>query len=159
MSDNKLLKYRKPKIKKKKLKLNLFFNDLEFVNYLDENFNEQILLAQGCCGTCFSCSDIVYKKSIRPLEYVLSKVGKIRGISFQWKKTNNSLGIVKNKKQIGVIAQEIEQVYPELVEVAGNNVKVVDYSKLAAVLIEAVKELNRENNLLKKRIETLENKF
>ena len=53
-------------------------------------------------------------------------------------------------------AQEVEKVYPELVQSPANGYKSVDYTKLTAVLIEAVKELKKENETLKKRVEALE---
>ena len=45
------------------------------------------------------------------------------------------------KKDIGVIAQEVEKIFPEIVETRENGYKAVDYPKLTAVLIESIKEL------------------
>lgn len=155
MIRKKRLIYRKPKIKTKKIKLNLFFSaDDQFRDFfLTEQYQGQLL---ACCGTCFSCSDNKFKKKIKPLKKVLSKVEKIHGVSFQWNTTNKIMGMIKNQHQIGVIAQDVEQVFPELVASWGGGYKAVDYAKLSAVLIEAVKELKNENNLMKKRIEQLE---
>ena len=53
---------------------------------------------------------------------------------------------------IGVIAQEVEEVYPEFVSEGEDGIKSVDYSKMVAVLIEAVKELTEEVNTLKSQL-------
>ena len=64
----------------------------------------------------------------------------------------------KDKRHIGVIAQELERVYTELVfEHENTNIKSVNYNGLSAILIECVKELKTENNLLKQRLTVLEN--
>ena len=67
----------------------------------------------------------------------------IRGVSFNW----NS----DDRKSVGVIAQEVEKVLPELIGSTEDNMKTVNYNGLIGVLIEAVKELS-------KRVEELENK-
>ena len=149
--------YHKPKIKSKKIKLNLFFSaEDQYGDFFSaEQFQGQIL---ACCGTCWSCSDKTFKKKIIPLKNVLPKIEKIHGVSFQWNTTNKIMGMKADQDQIGVIAQEVEQVFPELVASWGERYKAVDYAKLSAVLIEAVKELKKENNLMKKRIDQLERK-
>ena len=60
------------------------------------------------------------------------------------------------QKEIGVVAQEVESVFPELVASSAEGYKSVDYAKLTAVLIEAVKELKTENESLNRRLQTLE---
>jgi hypothetical protein len=61
------------------------------------------------------------------------------------------------ERKIGVIAQELEQEYPELVATDDLGMKSVTYANLTAVLIEAVKGLKAENDALKLRLERLEN--
>jgi hypothetical protein len=58
--------------------------------------------------------------------------------------------------KIGVIAQELEQEYPELVATDKDGMKSVAYANLTAVLIEAIKDLKHENSALRSRIELLE---
>ena len=65
----------------------------------------------------------------------LEKVLNLRGISYEWKAQNET------SKQIGVVAQEVEAIYPELVHTSESGYKSVSYSKLVAPLIEAVKEI------------------
>ena len=88
----------------------------------------------------------------------------LRGVSYNWKDKDKSL-----KNQIGVIAQEVEEVYPEFVHTNDEGYKSVNYSQMVAVLIEAVKELNAkvetlasENSDLKAeltKVNTLEEKI
>jgi endosialidase-like protein len=109
------------------------------------------------CTNLHETSDVRLKKNIRPLTQVLDKVEKLRGVSFQWKRLDMSKNAKVNRKQIGVIAQEVEAVFPELVAENDEGFKSVEYTKLTAVLIEAVKELKAENEKLQQRIEMLEN--
>lgn len=114
-------------------------------------------------------SDKNLKKDIKPLEGALEKLTKINGYSFNWKSNG--------KKDIGVVAQEVEKVFPELVgeskNVNGDTSKTVQYGNFIAPIIEAVKELatqqkeqNKEieelkeqNKNLQKRLEVLEKKM
>jgi hypothetical protein len=98
-------------------------------------------------------SDVRLKKHIKPIKNALDNVTHLRGITFRWKDKK------KDKKQLlGVIAQELETVFPEVVSTDNNGYKSVDYSSLVAPLIEAVKELKAENEALKERLEALEKK-
>ena len=69
----------------------------------------------------------------------MEKLEQINGVSYYWKTQNFPEKGFEDKKQIGVIAQELEAVYPELVITDADGYKTVDYPKLTAVLIEAVK--------------------
>ena len=89
-------------------------------------------------------SDINLKENIQPIGCALNKTAKIRGVTFDWKKCG--------KNSIGVIAQEVESVFPQLVTLEGDGYKTVKYDNMVAVLVEAVKEL-------KIRVETLENQL
>ena len=101
-------------------------------------------------GTLTQNSDLRLKSDIQPLEDSLAKVIKLRGVSYIMKADE-----AKDRK-IGVIAQELEQEYPELVSTNGEGLKSVAYANLTAVLIEAVKGLKAENDALKSRLEKLE---
>ena len=96
-------------------------------------------------GDINSTSDINLKKDIAPVENALDKICKINGVEFEWKNTN--------QKSIGVIAQEIESILPELVtnmiDNNENEIKTVNYNGLIGVLIEAVKELKNDIDELK----------
>jgi hypothetical protein len=101
-------------------------------------------------------SDVRAKTNIRQLDGVLDKLVCIHGVSFDWTESSQVLG-GSRRSSIGVIAQEVETVFPEFVSEYGDlGYKAVDYSGLSAVLIEAVKELKTENNELRSRVQVLE---
>jgi hypothetical protein len=87
-----------------------------------------------------STSDINLKENIKTVENAIETVSSLRGVSFDWKENG--------KSSYGVIAQELEEVLPELVK--QGEVKSVNYNGIIGVLIEAVKELSAEVEELKK---------
>jgi len=87
-------------------------------------------------------SDINLKENIRPIENSLDKILQINGVEFDWKETH--------QPSVGVIAQEIEKVFPSLVKTSEN--KSVNYNGLIGVLIEAIKEQQKQIDELKKLI-------
>jgi hypothetical protein len=101
-------------------------------------------------------SDGRLKTNVIQLTNVVTQLAKVRGVSFNWNEASRPLVSSTGRREIGVIAQEVEAVFPEVVTSWGDNYKAVDYGKLSAVLIEAVKELKAENDSLKQRIEALE---
>lgn len=100
------------------------------------------------CGVLV-CSDIRYKKNILPLQNMLSKVMQLNGVSYYFKKEEFKDKNFNNNKQVGLIAQEVEKIYPELVQTDLEGFKSIDYAKLTPILIEAIKELKQQNDTLK----------
>ena len=96
----------------------------------------------------FASSDERLKDNIIPIRNPNEKIKQIGGYTFDW---NDKHEIFKGKKDIGVVAQEIEKVLPEIVETKDNGFKAVNYEKIVALLIESNKELI-------KRVEELESK-
>jgi len=96
----------------------------------------------------FNSSDIRFKTNIKPIENALEKVESINGVEFDWIPDPINHGYEGH--DIGVIAQEVEKVVPELVRTRSTGYKAVKYDKLVAVLIEAIKELKKEIDNLKK---------
>jgi hypothetical protein len=91
-------------------------------------------------ATDFNCaSDAKLKTNIQPIENPLEKVSQINGVSFNW--------IEDNKPSIGVIADELQNVLPELV--SDTDPKTVNYNGLIGLLIECVKQQQEEINTLK----------
>ena len=84
--------------------------------------------------SCFS--DINLKKNIVTIDGALDKLDGIRGVYHDWINTKQS-----EDRQIGVIAQEVQAVYPELVHENENGYLTVNYPKLTAVLLQSIKEL------------------
>ncbi|MDD5587317.1 MAG: tail fiber domain-containing protein, partial [Alphaproteobacteria bacterium] len=93
----------------------------------------------------YNTSDARLKHDIKPIESPLEDLSKIRALSFSM---NGS-----NEKKLGVIAQEVEKVYPELIQRLGNGYMSVDYFGLIGPLIGAVQELKAQNDVLKKTTE------
>jgi len=90
--------------------------------------------------TAYYSSDERLKENFAPLAGALDKVKAIGGYEFDWKEGIEDV-VSKTGHDIGVKAQELQAQYPELVHERDNGYLAVDYIKLNAVLIEAVKEL------------------
>ena len=89
----------------------------------------------------FNCaSDSRLKKNIVPLDGALEQIDHIRGVYHNWNDARQS-----KDRQIGVIAQEMQSVYPELVQLGGNGFLSVNYPKLTAVLLQSIKELKHRH--------------
>jgi hypothetical protein len=102
-------------------------------------------------------SDERFKTNVVPLTDVLGKLDSIRGIVFDWNELYGSLGRSTGRREIGVIAQDVEKVFPELVSAWDEQgYKAVDYGRLTGVLVEAIKELKAKNESLERRLEALE---
>lgn len=101
-------------------------------------------------------SDSRLKTAVVPLAGVLEKVESLQAISYQWNETAKRMGYDPARPQIGVIAQEVEAVFPELVTLGANGYRSVDYGRLSAVLLEAIKELKAQSEALKARVKALE---
>lgn len=92
------------------------------------------------CTDIDSTSDINLKTNIKPIDDPLAKVMQLNGVSFDWKETQ--------QPSMGVIAQELEKVFPELVKQSDSH-KSVNYNGLIGVLIEAIKEQQKQIEELK----------
>lgn len=105
--------------------------------------------------TAFSGSDRNLKENIVPIENALEKVKKINGVTYDWKddyieKRGGEDGVYVRKNDVGVIAQEIEEILPQIVTEREDGTKAVKYERIVALLIEAVKDLSAEIDELKK---------
>ena len=98
----------------------------------------------------FASSDERLKENVVSIENAVKKVEAIGGYTYNWIPMEG-VHVYGDMKDVGVIAQEVEKVLPELVSDRENGYKAVKYDKLTAVLIEAVKELSE-------RVKTLEGK-
>lgn len=96
-------------------------------------------------------SDIKLKTNIKPLENSLNKVLQLRGVEYD--RTDYEI------HQIGMIAQEVEQVMPDLVQEDSEGTKVLHYQNLTAVLVEAIKEQQEQINTLKQTVQELSTKL
>ena len=99
-------------------------------------------------------SDRSLKENIKPINNALDKVMQINGVTFDWKQeVIDDMGgeddYFVRKHDVGVIAQEVEAVLPEVVAERDDGIKAVKYEKLVALLIEAVKQLKHELDEIK----------
>jgi len=102
-------------------------------------------------------SDARLKKDVTPLSASLNRVLKLRGVTHGWNEDAQALGISgTDRVSIGFIAQEVEQIVPELVSENEQGYLTVNYAKMAPLLVEGIKEqqsqiegLQRENDQLK----------
>ncbi len=102
--------------------------------------------ASGSLGTC---SDKRFKTNIEQFKGSLDKILQLRAVSFDWRYDEFPQRRFSKERQIGFIAQEIKDVFAELVSTDEEGYYVVDYIKLTPVLVEAIQELKSENDDLK----------
>jgi hypothetical protein len=99
-------------------------------------------------------SDARFKTNVRPIGAALASVLALRGVRYEW----NALGVQHGGKagapQVGLIAQELEKVYPELVSTDKDGYKAVNYAQLTPVLLEALKEQQAQIEALKREATT-----
>jgi hypothetical protein len=117
-------------------------------------------------------SDIRLKKDITVVKNALDRALKLKGVYYNWKDNEFTRNFPQGR-QIGIIAQEMEKEFPELVLTDKNGYKTIAYDKFTAVLLEAVKEQEKdilrlkeadsaqqvEINGLKARLDKLEKKL
>lgn len=87
---------------------------------------------------------------------VLDKLAKLRGVTWEWNDDAAIYGKQPGTRDAGVIAQDVEAVFPDLVTTAPEGHKLVNYNGLVGVLVEAVKELKAKNEALEQRVASLE---
>ena len=108
------------------------------------------------CAANVACpSDLRFKKNITPLQNSLINLLRLRGVNYDWRIQEFPEQEFSTQRQTGFIAQELEQIYPEMVMTDANGFKSVDYARLTPALVEAIKELNEKILALEKGNETL----
>ena len=95
----------------------------------------------------FASSDIRWKTNVTNIPNALDKLSKINGVSFDWIEDTPIHG--NTGHDIGVIAQEIEVILPEIVSTRESGMKAVQYEKIIPLLIEAIKEQQKQIDELK----------
>jgi len=103
------------------------------------NITGSIIEASGDV-IAFGSSDRRLKDNITPIENPLEKMDKIGGYTFVWNDNQSTY----TGKDVGVVAQEIEEILPELVTTRGTGYKAVKYEKIVPLLIESIKELQKK---------------
>jgi hypothetical protein len=102
----------------------------------------------------FSTSDIRLKENITPIPNAIEKIRKISGNTYDWKAELKDVHGYEGN-DVGVIAQEVEAVLPQLVQDRDNGYKAVKYDKLVALLIEGIKEQQQHIDNLTIQVEEL----
>jgi hypothetical protein len=113
----------------------------------------------GADVTAYAASDIRLKTNIENIPDALAKVNLLNGVTYNW---NDLAHEVEHKdtsvKEVGVIAQQVNDVLPEVINIRDNGYMAVRYEKMVPLLIEAIKELTEQNRQLAQRLSDLEDK-
>jgi hypothetical protein len=111
----------------------------------------------------WSGSDARWKKDIVPIESELGRILQLKGVYFSWKIDEFPEMNFDQGRQIGLIAQEMEKIFPELVKTDNNGYKAIAYDKLTVILTKAVQEQQQqiesyksENDNLKSQLQSLQ---
>ena len=116
----------------------------------DEILNESLYL------DVFAGSDIAFKENINSLDNILPSLSKIRCISYNYKNDEYAHKNFPKNKQLGVVAQDIQAIFPELIRNDQDGDLQVNYSQLSTVALQAVKELSQLLTKANDRIDKLE---
>jgi hypothetical protein len=108
--------------------------------------------------TAYAASDSRLKENVQSITDPITLINQIRGVYFDWtdeyiKRRGGEDHFFVRKKDIGVIAQEIEAVLPQIVATRNDGYKAVRYEKIVPLLVEAIKALSAEVEHLKKKIQ------
>lgn len=105
-----------------------------------------------------SASDKRLKKNIKPIDKALSLVEKLQGVRFEWRTDEFKDRNFDKGVQIGLIAQDVEPVLPEVVKTDKDGYKAISYEKLTAVLLEAIKEQDKRIKALEAKVNNTKKK-
>lgn len=113
------------------------------------NAGTGVYLANG--STSWSAnSDRRLKKNIIPIKSDLDRLVKLTPVKFNWNAENDS-----DEQHYGLIAQNVKEVYPELVNIADNGMFGVSYADFIPIILSAIKDLKEENCELRRQLETV----
>ena len=104
----------------------------------------------------YSTSDRRHKNNIVSISDALSKVTKLNGVTWEWNEDVNE--VTKSTPKTGLIAQEVQEVLPEVVKEREDGFLALDYSKMMGLMVEAIKEQQKQIDSLLIKINQLENK-
>jgi len=135
----------------------LFINGSGFVGIGTNNPTQALqvignILASGT----ITPSDIRYKKNIQLIESPLEKLKQLNGVTYEYRKDDFPQMGFSDMEQVGLIAQEVEKVFPQLVVTDDKGYKAVDYVKLVPVLIESTKAQQSQIDKQQQQIEELQ---
>ncbi|NCE88445.1 tail fiber domain-containing protein [Pseudomonas sp. Q1] len=106
-----------------------------------ENTPDESADPRNIGGICCPFSDRDLKQNVQPLQGSTDKILQLKGVSYEW--------LDSGKHDIGLIAQDVEKIYPDITRKQGDHLQ-VDYQKLVAPLIESIRELDARLDALEK---------
>jgi hypothetical protein len=142
-----------------------YFADRVSIGRVQDPTSSYMLYVQGSAYSTgsWTTSDARLKKNISEIDNPLSRLMKTRGTMFEFRTDEYEDYNFEGGTQFGFIAQEIEDIFPEVVNTDNNGYKSVNYNGMVPVLLEAIKEqqhiidgIEAENNELKTRLCKLE---
>lgn len=104
-------------------------------------------------------SDINMKTDVENIEDALAKIMALQGVSFSWDTINNPNRNLSDGTHLGLIAQAVQPILPEVISTDVNGYLYIDYSSLVPVLIESIKDLKYINDSLNQRLNNLESRL
>ena len=113
--------------------------------YTDLTFNSGTKVLT-CGGDIVAFSDVRKKKNIRKLTDALSKIKRINGYTYEF------IDVINPRRNAGVIAQEVQPVFPEVVYDNDDGTLSVAYGNMASLFVEAIKELEARVERLEKKL-------
>ncbi|MEO6721565.1 MAG: tail fiber domain-containing protein, partial [Ferruginibacter sp.] len=120
-------------------RLNFYYSTTGYIFSLRGNGNAVLT------GTLFQNSDERLKKNIVPLKNTLNKLSQLNAYTYQWKDTSRG-----NEEQLGLLAQEVEKQFPQLVMTDEKGKKSVAYANMVPILMTAIKEQQDQIEELRK---------
>ena len=126
-----------------------------FAGYFHGDVNITGVLYTGGCSGC--SSDERLKKNIEPLDDAVERLLSLKGVTFEWKNPDEHQN--RTGRQVGVIAQQVETVFPQWVKEDRKGFKTVDPDErtVLALSVEAVRSLKEKNDALEARVKAIEN--
>ena len=132
------------------------FNSIMFGTWKNDHITlDEIVTADiRCYGNLFNVSDMAAKTNIAPVSGALNTISALKPVTYKWSDPSMNIATraTANPKEIGFIAQDLEQVIPDIVAIDKDNQKLVNYQALIPILTAAIQELTA-------RIEVLENQI
>lgn len=119
------------------------------------------ILASGCvsASNVICPSDERLKSHIREIPNALAKVAELRGVTYEWRLEDFPKRDFEEGEQVGVIAQEVQKVLPQAVKEEKDGYLAVDYARLVPLLIEGMKEQQRQIDMQQDQIDQLKRKL
>ena len=103
--------------------------------------------------TAYYTSDKRHKNNIQLIPNALEKITKLNGVTWEWNDDVNE--VTKSTPKTGLIAQEVQEVLPEVVKTRDDGFLALDYSKMMGLMVEAIKEQQTQIHSLTLEIEKL----